>query len=135
MIVNKNTKGFEVRSDKPNENWTNDNNVFIVPDGTELANKIINYYPNYNFIITNDELTDIEPIEIKQTYEEYSAQIDDFILNKIRKKYSESEEFKMLRLGTLDNTNIKFTEYNSYVEECVNWGKSEKAKYHIGSGE
>lgn len=63
MIIFKINKGFEQRSDKPNENWT-DEDCYIVEDGTELANKIIQAYPFYNFITDeNDNLIDIEVLE------------------------------------------------------------------------
>jgi hypothetical protein len=64
MIVFKNNKGFEQRLDKPNENWTNEPNVFIIDDNSELANKIIKAYPYYNFIENEKgELIDIEVLE------------------------------------------------------------------------
>lgn len=78
---------------------------------------------------------DCEFIDALLSEEEYFAQIDGFIQTKIREKYSASDEYKMLRLGATDNTNIKFIEYNSYIEECVNRGKLEKQKYFIGSEE
>lgn len=63
MIIYKDNKGFETRSDKPNENWTN-KDCFVVEDGTELAQKIINAYPHYDFITDTDgNLIDIEVLE------------------------------------------------------------------------
>ena len=62
MIIYKN-KGYEIRQDKPNENWTK-KDCFIVEDSSELANKIIKAYPYYNFITDeNDNLIDIEILE------------------------------------------------------------------------
>lgn len=64
MIVYKDNKGFEQRSDKPNENWTDNENVYIVPDDSELAEKIKKAYPYYNFITDeNNNLIDIEVLE------------------------------------------------------------------------
>lgn len=64
MIVYKDNKGFEQRSDKPNENWADNENVYVVKDGTELAKKIKEAYPYYNFITDESgNLIDIEVLE------------------------------------------------------------------------
>ena len=56
-------KGFQTRSDKPDSDWTG-KAKYIVPDGTELANKIISLYPWYDFIIDeNGDLTDVVEVE------------------------------------------------------------------------
>jgi hypothetical protein len=76
LIVYKDNKGFEQRSDKPNENWTDNENVYIVPDDSELAEKIKKAYPYYNFITDESgDLIDIEVLEkpiaeLKPTLEE-----------------------------------------------------------------
>lgn len=63
MIVYKINKGFEQQSDKHNINWTNQD-CYIIEDGTDLANKIINAYPYYNFITNeSDNLIDIEVLD------------------------------------------------------------------------
>lgn len=63
MIVFKDTKGFQSRSDKPNENWT-DEDVFVVEDGSKLENKIISNYPYYEFALDdNGDLIDITLME------------------------------------------------------------------------
>lgn len=65
MIIFKEDKSFITRSDKPNENWTNNPDVYVVEDNSELANKIIQAYPHYNFITDgNDNLIDIEVLEM-----------------------------------------------------------------------
>lgn len=64
MIIYKENKGFEQKSDKPNENWTNNNNVYIVDDESELAQKIINAYPYYDFIENAEgNLVDVVALE------------------------------------------------------------------------
>ncbi|WP_206459473.1 hypothetical protein [Anaerovorax sp. IOR16] len=55
-------KGYQTRSDKPNEDWT-DEALYVVEDGTELANKIMRLYPYYDFVLENEELVDIIEIE------------------------------------------------------------------------
>lgn len=61
MIVYKD-KNYETRADKPNENWTA-KDVYVVEDGSELANKIIASYPYYEFVLSDGELIDIAPAE------------------------------------------------------------------------
>jgi len=63
MIVNKNTKGYLIRSDKPNENWTEDD-CFIVDDNSILASKIQKHYPYFDFVLDEEgNLIDIITIE------------------------------------------------------------------------
>jgi len=64
LIVNKITKGYEIRQDKPNENWIEGADVFIVEDETELSDKIIDNYPYFEFTLdVNGGLIDITPTE------------------------------------------------------------------------
>lgn len=62
MIVYKD-KNYETRDDKPNENWTDNDDVFVVDDNSELAQRIINAYPYYDFVVENGELVDIIELE------------------------------------------------------------------------
>ena len=69
MIVNKQNKGFQTRTDKPNSNWLNDNNYIVIPDNSPLANKIMQYFPRFDFVLDeNDNVVDI--VEIPKTDEE-----------------------------------------------------------------
>lgn len=45
------------------------------------------------------------------------------VVDKIRQRYSINDEIKMLRIGGTESE-----AYNTYVEECRTWGRSEKAK-------
>ena len=63
MIVFKD-KLYQTRSDKPNENWTDEENVFVVEDGTELAHKIEANPTYFNFVLdVEGNLIDITPTE------------------------------------------------------------------------
>jgi hypothetical protein len=62
MIINKKTLSIQTRSDKPNENWTN-NDCYVIEDGSDLANKIMNNYPNIEYVIENDEIKDVKIVE------------------------------------------------------------------------
>ena len=59
MLINKATKQFMSRSDKPNENWLNDDNYIVVEDESELYYKIINSEGNFELKIEDGKLVDI----------------------------------------------------------------------------
>lgn len=56
--------------------------------------------------------------------------INQRVRNKITKKYSITDEIKILRRRDIDA--LQFDEYDAYVEECIAWGDVEKAKLGIG---
>lgn len=65
MIINKKTKAIQTRSDKPNENWLNEDWVCI-SDDSEFATTIIENYPNIDIIIENDKVISVTPNKIKE---------------------------------------------------------------------
>ena len=74
-------------------------------------------------------ITDGKQEEVLQAEEILEDKIiDKKIIAKIRQRYSENEEIKMLRLGILDGLNEDFQAYNEYVEECQTWGNEKKAE-------
>ncbi|WP_312647582.1 hypothetical protein [Aminipila sp.] len=128
MIVFEN-KGFQTRSDKPNEDWTGEAK-FIAEDGTELANKILSLYPYYNFVLDKEgKLIDVVAIEKPPTpapteeevREKYESLSKEYIHDKVS-GYSHDDETKIIReyLANMDNATYKtaFEGYNVYVEEC-----------------
>jgi hypothetical protein len=50
--------------------------------------------------------------------------INDRVVSKIREVYSLNDEIKMIRLSPSEES----TAYNDYVEECRDWGRTEKAR-------
>lgn len=63
MIIYQNPLSVLTRSDKPNENWTNDD-VLVVDDHSELGQKILMNQPFFELVLgENGELIDITPIE------------------------------------------------------------------------
>ena len=68
MIINKKTKSILTRSDKPNENWTSDD-CYVIDDNSELAQKILQNYPNIEYIIKNGEIKDVNIVEPEPTEE------------------------------------------------------------------
>ena len=55
MIIHKIEKNFQTRSDMPNSNWLNDE-WYVVPDNSELANKIMQLYPRYDFVLNEQKI-------------------------------------------------------------------------------
>ena len=79
--------------------------------------------------IIKQNITDGKQEEVLQAEEILEDKIiDKKIIAKIRQRYSENEEIKMLRLGILDGLNEDFQAYNEYVEECQTWGNEKKAE-------
>jgi hypothetical protein len=73
MLVNKITKGFQIRSDVNNFNWLKSEEWFVVKDNSPLAQKILKLYPRYDFVLDeNEELIDV--IEIPKTQEEINEE-------------------------------------------------------------
>ena len=68
MIVNKQTKSYQTRSDMPNSNWM-DENWYTIPDDSELYHKVLKLYPHFDFI-TNEDYEIIDIVEIAKTEEE-----------------------------------------------------------------
>ena len=72
MIVNKITKAFQTRSDMPNSNWL-DSGYIVVPDNSELANKIMRFSPRFDLVLDeNDEVIDV--VEVPKTEEELNQE-------------------------------------------------------------
>ena len=83
MIINKQDKGFQTRSDKPNSFWLTAEpieNYFIIDDASELAQKIQKNYPSFDFVLDEngnliDVTLDTEAIEKKEQLKELKNQI------------------------------------------------------------
>lgn len=63
MILYKNIR-YVTDSDHPNEDWIGDAD-YVIPDDSELANKIISLYPNFTIVSENNIVTDI----VESSYE------------------------------------------------------------------
>ena len=78
-------------------------------------------------------ITDGKQEEVLQAEEILEDKIiDKKIIAKIRQRYSENEEIKMLRLGILDVNNAEFQVYNSFVQTCLGWGSEKKVEASEG---
>ena len=66
MILFKN-KGFTTNSDHPNDDWIG-NADWVIPDDSELAEKIISLYPNFEFVLDDDgnisDVVETEPAPV-----------------------------------------------------------------------
>lgn len=129
MIIK--NKGYETNSAYPNEDFTGDAD-YIVEDGTELAEKIIRLYPNYDFVLENGELVDvveIPPVIVELTEEEKKAKYEELTMKYIHEKYTYDNENKIMREYISDRENEEykraFENYNSYVITCKAKAKEE----------
>lgn len=68
MLINKFTKTFQTRSDKPNSNWL-DTSWYVVSDNSPLAQKVQNLFPRFEFVL-NEEGELIDVIEIPKAEKE-----------------------------------------------------------------
>jgi hypothetical protein len=87
-------KTYATHSEFPNTNFTDETDVYIVDEttgeGKELAQRIINAYPYYDFVIKDGRLVDIvelpkpepEPTSPEPSVEEYLVDLD-FRLSKM----------------------------------------------------
>ena len=83
--------------------------------------------------IIKQNITDGKQEEVLQAEEILEDKIiDKKIIAKIRERYGENEEIKMLRLGILDGLNKEFQSYNTFVETCLNWGSEKKVEASEG---
>ena len=74
-------------------------------------------------------ITDGKQEEVLQAEEILEDKIiDKKIIAKIRERYGENEEIKMLRLGILDGLNKEFQSYNTFVKTCLGWGSEKKVE-------
>lgn len=67
MIIFEN-KGFQTHSLYPNTDWT-DKALYVVDDNSDIAKKIIQLYPNYDFVVENGVLVDVVAVECEETEE------------------------------------------------------------------
>ena len=62
-----NNKHFATRSDRPNDDWVG-NADYVIPDGSELAEKILRLYPNFKIITDGSgdliDVSETEPVPI-----------------------------------------------------------------------
>lgn len=88
-------------------------------------------YINGQYVdMTEEEITAMQA-EAEKSEADYWANVDygDAVNNEIRKKYSESQEFAILR-----QKDVKAEEYDSYYaycEECKELVKTKKAQYGV----
>ena len=61
MIVYKD-KNFITNSEHPNDDWVGKAD-YVIPDGSELAEKIIRAYPYFEFVFDDEKLVDVEETE------------------------------------------------------------------------
>ena len=68
MVIYKD-KHFKTRSDRPDDDFVG-NADYVIPDNTELAQKILDFYPNFDFVFDDDgnisDVIEMEPQPIPE---------------------------------------------------------------------
>lgn len=112
MIVNKNNKTYQTRSDVSNFNWLKSDEWYVVQDNSLLANKIISLYPRFNFVLDEKgELIDV--VEIPKTEEEMNKEKEE----KIKEELEELD--KTINRATEDLYELTDTKPYKSTEEVI----------------
>ena len=111
MIINKNDKSIQTRSDKPNSNWLDDE-WCVVPDNSPLAEKALDLFPQFEIVLDeNGEVKDI--VEKNKTQEELNKE-------RIEKIHLALEELdKIINRATEDLYVLTKTEPYPTVQETI----------------
>ena len=144
MVIYKN-KHFKMRSDRPDDDFMG-NADFVVPDGSELAEKIREFYPNFELVLNDngskiidvvatEPVVTVEEIESHKTKRIQESKIllakwlnDNPILYTDGKYYSVTEEKQALLNGNLasyeraKSIGVEYPlKWNSTGSSCVEW--------------
>lgn len=111
MIINKNDKSIQTRSDKPNSNWLDDE-WYVVPDNSPLAEKAFELFPQFEIVLDeNGEVKDI--VEKNKTQEELNEE-------RIEEIHLALEELdKVINRATEDLYVLTKTEPYPTVQEAI----------------
>lgn len=143
MVVYKD-KHFKTRSDRPNDDFVG-NADYVVPDGSELAQKIMEFYPNFDFVFDDGgnllDVKETEPIITEEQINECKnkriaeskVKLTEWLATNPMQFtdgnfYSVTEEKQALLNGNLASyeratkANIEYPlKWNSTGEECIEW--------------
>ena len=73
MIINKQSKSYQTRSDASNFNWLNSEDWYLVADNSPLARKVKQLFPRFDFVLdANGNLIDV--VEVPKTQEEINSE-------------------------------------------------------------
>lgn len=119
MIIHKQTKEFQTRSDKPNENWLNDNNYLVINDNSILAEIIIANYPHIDLVIQDNILTNVEVDVDSQEREKQKAKIQAKIVE--LKDQLAKTDYKAIKFaeGVLEEEDYAYT--RTKRQDCRNY--------------
>lgn len=118
MILYKN-KHFITRSDAPDTDFMGDAD-FVIPDDSELAEKVISLYPNFEIVTHKGSVTDVIEIEPVVTPEQLEA-----------RKENRIQESKLMLSKWLNDNPLLYTDGNYYscTEEKQSLLNSNLASY------
>lgn len=132
---------FFTNSDHPNDDWTGEAD-YIIDDNSEIAQKVISYFPNQKLIVEDGTVVDVtcgsytpEQLEVLKTAKiaETKQLLSEWLSNNPYqftdgKYYSVTEEKQSLLNSNLasyeraTNTGIEYPlKWNSTGDECTTW--------------
>lgn len=91
--------------------------------------RVIGELDGFIYVEVPDSITlpSSQPVElVEANYKE--DKIDAQVVDKIRNRYSVSDEIKLLRTAP----SAEATAWDGYVEECRAWGKAQKEMLYVG---
>ena len=124
MFIFKDTKSYvkgisDLTSIKRDGEAVKDCDVYCVDDDTELAAKVAALFPDYEFVLDEEgHLADVAAIPHIAGEEELRQNYELLVVEKIRERYSQNDEYKILREALASGLFDEFDLYNAYVEQC-----------------
>lgn len=112
MIVNKNDKSFQTRSDKPNENWLG-NEWYVIPDESELADKVMQLFPRFDLVLDKKGNV-VDVVEMAKTEEELNQER----VAEIEKELEELD--KIINRATEDLYSLTGAKPYETIQETIN---------------
>lgn len=99
--------------------------------GVSERDKLISDYNKNGYILIGDYSTYLEFIENNSPAVDDNTreQINSYVVELIRQKYSINDEFQMLNYSTREEETPEYKEYleySKYREQCVAWGRNKK---------
>ena len=128
MVVHQD-KTYEQYWECPNINYTSDLNAAVIdettPEGQQMAANVRAWFPYYEYK-TDGKGNITEVTQIQKPEYENADEVNQAIIAKIRQKYSQDDEFKLINQGIIDAQDSDYLAYRQYVQECKDWGTQKK---------
>jgi hypothetical protein len=128
MVIHKN-KTFERIDTMPNINYTNDLEAVVIDEttaeGKQMALNVSTWFPYYNYE-TDGKGNVISVTKIEKPEFLDATEVDAAVVQKIRQKYSQDDEFKMLNKGIENSQDENYLQY--LMSRSVRIGEQKRKK-------